>query len=520
MKTLIIDNFDSFTYNIFQYVAELGGNPTVIRNDKITIQEIKNAEYTHIILSPGPGNPQNKKDFGICSDIIKEVSTTHPILGICLGHQGIIAAFGGEVVRAPKPVHGKQSTIKINTTNRIFRNLPEEIKGMRYHSLIGKKDSLPTNLNIIAESTEDNLIMGVAHESLPLFGVQFHPESIGTPEGKQILRNFLQIKKSYTAQAMEEIMDEMIAGKYEEQEMANFLQELAERGETIEEITGAVRSLRKHAVKIPFEMKSELIDTCGTGGSGMPRMNISTAVAFVLAAVNTPVAKHGNRAQSGRCGSFDLLEALGVNINLNAEQVTQGIEMHNIGLLYAPLFHPAFKIFAPVRKKINTKTIFNLLGPLVNPANPQYHLLGTTSTVIAEKLIEVMKKLQYKRAMVVVGENGLDEVMPDGKTFCYELHNGKITTFLYEAKEKFKEEKNEEIGTVKRNAEIFIQLLDGNGPKKLQYQLEVNCGFALYIAGKTNTIEEGVIRARDSVRSGKALQKFKDYKKYSTQQSQ
>ena len=520
MKTLIIDNFDSFTYNIFQYVAELGGNPTVVRNDKITIQEIKDENYTHIILSPGPGNPENKRDFGICSDIIKELSATHPILGICLGHQGIIAVFGGKVVRAPMPVHGKQSIIKLNTSNILFKNLPEEIKGMRYHSLIGAKDSLPAHLNIIAESTEDNLIMGVAHESLPLFGVQFHPESIGTPEGKQILKNFLNIKKSYTAQAMEEMMDEMIAGKYQEKEMIDFLQELAEKGETVEEITGAVRSLRKHALKVPFETKSELIDTCGTGGSGMPRMNISTAVAFVLAAVGIAVAKHGNRAQSGRCGSFDLLEAVGVNINLNTEQVTQGLEKHSIGLLYAPLFHPAFRIFGPARKKINAKTILNLIGPLVNPTNPQYHLLGTTSTIIAEKLIEVMKELQYKRAMVVVGENGLDEVIPDGKTFCYELNNGKIKTFSYKPKVIFEEEVSEEIGSVQQNAKIFLQLIDGKGPKKLQYQFEVNSGFALYIAGKAKTIEEGVLLAQNSIKSGKTRKKFEDYKKYSTQQSQ
>lgn len=521
MKTLIIDNFDSFTYNIFQYVAELGGNPTVVRNDKITIQDVKNGNYTHIILSPGPGNPENKKDFGVCGDIIKKLSATHPILGICLGHQGIIAAFGGKVVRAPIPVHGKQSTIRIDSTNTLFKNLPEEIKGMRYHSLIGAKNSLPAHLKIIAESTEDNLIMGVAHESLSLFGVQFHPESIGTPEGKKILKNFLNIKKSYTAQAMEGMMDEMISGKYEEQEMVAFLQELAKRGETVEEITGAVRSLRKHAVKVPFETKSGLIDTCGTGGSGIPRMNISTAVAFVLAAADMAVAKHGNRAQSGRCGSFDVLEAVGVNINLNTEQVIQGLERHNIGLIYAPLFHPAFKVFAPVRKKINTKTIFNLVGPLVNPANPQYHLLGTTSRIIAEKLIEVMKELQYRRAIVVVGENGLDEVIPDGRTYCYELHDGKITTFSYEPKEMFKEEvPNTEIGTVKQNAEIFLQLLHGDGPERLQYQLEVNCGFALYIAGKAKTIEEGMLLAKNSIKSGKAQKKFEDYKKYSTQQSQ
>lgn len=190
MKTLIIDNYDSFTYNLFQFCAEIGGNPHVKRNDGITLADIAAGKFTHIIISPGPGTPEKKRDFGICSAVIKKLAGKIPILGVCLGHQGIIYAFGGRIKKAPVPVHGKQSLIKIDISHLLFKRLPAEIEAMRYHSLIGETKTLPKELCVIAE-TKDGLIMGVSHKTLPLYGVQFHPESIGTPFGKQILKNFL-----------------------------------------------------------------------------------------------------------------------------------------------------------------------------------------------------------------------------------------------------------------------------------------------------------------------------------------
>lgn len=205
-RTLILDNFDSFTYNIFQYVAELGGNPRVFRNNEISLKQIergiKNGEFTHIIISPGPGSPDKKKDFGVCGDVIKKLKGKVPILGVCLGHQGIIYHLGGKVIRAPEPVHGKRSKIFLDTTNVLFKGFPKTIEAMRYHSLIGAADSLPKSLNVIAR-TADNLIMAVSLEGTkyshqpgfaPLLGIQFHPESIGTPTGKKMLQNFLAIK--------------------------------------------------------------------------------------------------------------------------------------------------------------------------------------------------------------------------------------------------------------------------------------------------------------------------------------
>lgn len=191
MKTLILDNFDSFTYNLYQYCAELEGNPIVFRNNEITIENIKKHKFTHIIISPGPGTPEHEKDFGICEKVIEIFTGRIPILGVCLGHQGIIFHYEGRVIRALKPIHGKQSIVNLKTSHPLFHGLPKKIKVMRYHSLIGEKKNLPKELEIIAET--DGLIMGISHKNAPLFGVQFHPESIGTPHGKKILKNFLAI---------------------------------------------------------------------------------------------------------------------------------------------------------------------------------------------------------------------------------------------------------------------------------------------------------------------------------------
>ncbi len=189
MKLLIIDNFDSFTYNLYQYCAQLGVIARVIKNNELTIDQIRDGNFSHIIISPGPGSPDNEKDFGVCAQVIRTLTKT-PILGVCLGHQGIVHELGGKIIRAPKPMHGKTSIVTLSQNSRLFTGMPEKIEVMRYHSLIADRSTLPHELGIISE-TEDEIIMGIEHASRPLWGVQFHPESIGTPEGINILKNFL-----------------------------------------------------------------------------------------------------------------------------------------------------------------------------------------------------------------------------------------------------------------------------------------------------------------------------------------
>jgi len=191
MKVLIIDNYDSFVYNLVQYVGELGGNPIVYRNDEITLEHVRILEPDRIIISPGPGCPQDPKYIGSCIDIIRELGPKIPILGVCLGHQSIIYAFGGKIVKAKRLMHGKTSLIKHDGMG-LFRNVKNPLRVARYHSLCGDRESLPSCLVITAESIEDHEIMGVRHVEYPIEGVQFHPESVMSEEGKKILKNFLE----------------------------------------------------------------------------------------------------------------------------------------------------------------------------------------------------------------------------------------------------------------------------------------------------------------------------------------
>ena len=190
MKFLIIDNYDSFVYNIAQRLGELGVNSDVIRNDRITIDEIKEKNYDAIIISPGPGTPEEKRYFGICKDIIQKLGPKLPILGICLGHQGIIDCFGGKVVNAGHVRHGKTSQIQ-HYDDSLFHGVKNPFRATRYHSLVGDKTIIPDSLKITAIAEDDGEIMGVSHKEYFIEGVQFHPESIMTDEGKKILENFI-----------------------------------------------------------------------------------------------------------------------------------------------------------------------------------------------------------------------------------------------------------------------------------------------------------------------------------------
>lgn len=192
MKFLILDNYDSFVYNIAQILGELGIKSDVFRNDKITLEQIQKNNYDAIIISPGPGTPENKKYFGICSDVITQLGPKTPILGICLGHQGIIHAFGGKVVNAGTIRHGKTSPIK-HFNDTIFEGVKNPFRATRYHSLVGDKTIIPDSLKITAVAEDDGEIMGVRHKEYLIEGVQFHPESIMTVEGKKILSNFLKM---------------------------------------------------------------------------------------------------------------------------------------------------------------------------------------------------------------------------------------------------------------------------------------------------------------------------------------
>ncbi len=195
MKFLIIDNYDSFVYNIAQYLGELGVDCEVIRNDKITIPQIKEKSYDAIIISPGPGTPEDKKYFGICSEVINTMGKDTPIFGVCLGHQGIIAAFGGKVTNAGCVRHGKTSPVN-HTDTKLFNGVKNPFRATRYHSLVGDKTVIPDILEVTATAGDDGEVMAIEHKEYLIQGVQFHPESIMTEDGKKILGNFVsQVKE-------------------------------------------------------------------------------------------------------------------------------------------------------------------------------------------------------------------------------------------------------------------------------------------------------------------------------------
>ena len=196
MKFLIIDNYDSFVYNIAQRLGELGVTSDVIRNDKVTIKDIENSNYDAIIISPGPGTPDDERYFGICKKVITEIGPKKPILGVCLGHQGIISCFGGKVVNADNIRHGKTSQVK-HTDESLFEGVKNPFRATRYHSLVGQKTIIPDSLKITAVAEDDGEVMGVSHKEYLIEGVQFHPESILTDEGSKIFSNFIKKVEKY-----------------------------------------------------------------------------------------------------------------------------------------------------------------------------------------------------------------------------------------------------------------------------------------------------------------------------------
>ncbi len=191
MKVLVIDNYDSFVYNLVQYLGELGADTVVYRNNRISLLEVAKLKPDRIVISPGPGTPEDERYFGVCTSILQTLSLNIPTLGVCLGHQGIIHAFGGKIIQAKKLMHGKTCTIK-HDQKGVFYGVRNPFNATRYHSLAGEKESIPSCLEITAEAIDDGEIMGIRHRKYPIYGVQFHPESILCEDGKLIVRNFLE----------------------------------------------------------------------------------------------------------------------------------------------------------------------------------------------------------------------------------------------------------------------------------------------------------------------------------------
>lgn len=518
---LLIDNYDSFTYNLKQYLEELGAEVTVRRNDQISVEEAQTLQPERIVISPGPGRPEAA---GISIELIKRFAGKVPILGVCLGHQAVAAAFGGKIVRAKKLMHGKTSPIK-HDGKTIFSGLDNPFEAARYHSLVVEESSLPGELEITARGPDEE-IMALRHREHPIEGVQFHPESILTRAGKQLLHNFIAgtsegipIKNaidkvitgiSLTRQEAAGVMETIMSGDATEAQISAFITGLRLKGETVEEISGCAEVMRRMARAIKAPAGRTVVDTCGTGGDRSDTFNISTAAALVAAGAGVTVAKHGNRSVSSRCGSADVLKELGVNIMAPAEILERCLEEIGIAFLFAPLLHSAMKHAIGPRREIGIRTVFNILGPLANPAGASVQLLGVYSEALTETLARVLGDLESKRAWVVHGTDGLDEITLTSGTVVSELKDGEVKTFHLTPEEAgLTPCRPEDLkgGEPAENARIILEILEGKKGPKTDAAL-LNAGAVIMLGGEAASLTEGVEKARTAIKSGQAMEKL------------
>ncbi|MCK4245132.1 MAG: anthranilate phosphoribosyltransferase, partial [Candidatus Omnitrophica bacterium] len=330
-------------------------------------------------------------------------------------------------------------------------------------------------------------------------------------------------KKNLTEKETVQAMEEIMSGKSTPAQIAAFITALRMKGETVAEITGAAKVMREKATTLDLG-EGIIVDTCGTGGDSSETFNISTAVALIAAGGGLLVAKHGNRSVSSKCGSADVMEALGLNLEVPPEKVAECIKKVGIGFLYAPLFHSAMKYATPVRREIGIRTIFNILGPLTNPANANVQLLGVYKPELTELLANVLKNLGVRSAFVVYGEGnlpasggqGFDEITITGRTRISQLEREKIKTYYIQPEDfGLKRRNSEEIkgGTVEKNSQIILDILKGKKGAKRDVVL-LNAAAVFVAAEKAENIAEGIKVVGKIIDSGKAREKLEALVKF------
>ena len=313
---------------------------------------------------------------------------------------------------------------------------------------------------------------------------------------------------SLTGEQAAQVMQEIMEGEATPAQFGAFVTALRLKGETVDEIVGLARTMKAKA--IPVITDGLVVDTCGTGGDGSHTFNISTTAAFVAAGAGLKVAKHGNRAVSSQCGSADVLEALGVKIDLNAEQVQRCLKEVGIGFMFAPVFHPAMKYAAVPRREIGIRTVFNILGPLTNPAGAKAQVLGVGDESLIEKLALVLQGLGCQHALLVHGEDGLDEITITGKTHVCELKNGRIKRYAVSPKDFGLSRASPDSikgGDTKANADFLRNILAGALVPQRDVVL-MNAAAALVVGDKAKTFQQGVAIAKEVIDNGKASAKL------------
>lgn len=316
--------------------------------------------------------------------------------------------------------------------------------------------------------------------------------------------------KNLSFAAMQGLMHQIMAGELTPAQISGLLVALRIKGETVDEIAAAASVMRELSTKVSIQDTTHLIDTCGTGGDGIQTFNVSTLSAFIAAAAGAKVAKHGGRSVSSTCGSADVLEALGVNVNQTPEQVANCVNTIGLGFMFAPNHHSAMKHAAPVRRELGVRTLFNLLGPLTNPANAKRQVMGVFSATLITKLAHVLKQLGSEHVMVVCGANGMDEISFSGDTYVAELKNGAINEYTLNPTQfglSLHDLTGIRVNNASESKAMILDVLAGKIDGARDIAL-LNAGAAIYVAGITPSLQLGIVTAADMLDSGKALQKL------------
>jgi anthranilate synthase/phosphoribosyltransferase len=492
MKILVIDNFDSFTYNLVDFFRQLGSEVTVFRNT-IEPEALDTHVFDLMVLSPGPSVPRNA---GNLMAIIGRFYQHKPMLGVCLGHQALIEFFGGSLANIA-PVHGKSVPIQ-HDGRGIFTGIEQGCHIARYHSWAGR--DIPHDFEVSARS-EDGTVMAIRHKKLPIEGIQFHPESVLSMKnqtGMRMLRNVIEGRlaagnRVYHAMMLQLQSGEPIGqiqyesffkavseGQLSDDQKLILLTALSQSLKNAPSLYDFISALKPDVALPAIENSADAMDICGTGGSGLPRINTSTLAALLLAHHGLKIAKHGNKAAAGRYGSFNLLEDLGVSLRFDPKKAAKSLEDNHLAFVFAPDVYPVFKHFAPIRNKIGIPTVFNVLGPLINPYKPKRQFIGTAFADMMEVIFETAILMGKSHVIVVRGSDGLDEISASTSTRVLEYKGGKRYDYVIHP-EDFGIERidYQELATVNpaESLEIAQAILKGV-PATAHYQLvAINAAF-------------------------------------------
>jgi anthranilate synthase/phosphoribosyltransferase len=526
-KILVVDNFDSFTYIMVDYFRVLGCHVKVYRNT-VTTEILDKEEFDLLVLSPGPGVP---RDAGNMMDIIEHFYQNKPIFGICLGHQALIEFFGG-TLKYVEPQHGKADRI-INDRKTIFTGLDENIEVARYHSLAA--DLIPNMLDVSARS-QDGTVMGIRHRLLPIEGVQFHPESVLSMKqeaGMNIVRNVVEGRLSVgnrgyfglmktlqdndllKQEDLENFLKNIVDDQLSEDQKLILLVSLSYKLKEPKNLQNFIKSLMKYSLLKDDKGLGKMgVDICGTGGSGLPRINTSTLTALLMSAVGMPILKHGNKAASGRYGSFNLLENLGLKPEYIQGKHEEVFAKTNLAFIYAPGVHPVVKHFASSRERVATPTVFNVLGPLINPYNPERQFMGTSFKPYMELMLEAAILMGKKQVYVVRAEDGLDEISVSAPTRILAYENGERKEFTLTPEDfgietiPFTLVQSDNAAT---NEAIAKSLMEGDIEGHHYKLIAVNAAFIYSKFVKDVPLKEAYAEMVEKIKSGAMGMQFDDY---------